>query len=101
MTPDRAKDLLPLFEHFANGGEIQSQPDSALADVDLAWRDNPDPKWCIDCMYRKKPEPRIQYINFYDSGSNCAHDTPERAINSSHGDGETAVKFVEVLDETD
>ena len=65
MKVERANQLLPLFKHFAGGGEIQSQPDSALADVDFSWRDNPDPKWCDDCLYRKKPELLHGFVNVY------------------------------------
>ena len=60
MNRDRAKELLPIFEAFANGEEIQWRDD----DFSAGWQDegfdildlgSDD----IDIEYRIKPKPRV------------------------------------------
>lgn len=57
MTRKRAKELLPVFTHWANGGRIQYftkfsqkwEDDSGIGSI-IAWDD-------VFCEYRIKPEP--------------------------------------------
>ena len=106
MTPERTLELLPVMEHFAEGGKVQ------FLDVGKEyeeWADTNSPNWVHSTKYRKAPEPRVFYVNFYkktslgwSNGLPGFHDTKEQAIKSAvPGIEETAVKFVEVLDETD
>lgn len=52
MTIERAKELLPLIQAFAEGKTIQGKV------LDVHWHDIPDPTWDNDVEYRVKPEPR-------------------------------------------
>ena len=89
MTPERTKELIPLFDHFAEGGAIQSHPN--LKNIDLPWRDNPNPQWCDDCVYRKKPEPREIYLNFIGDSLLLHYDIENDALRK---------KLLEIYDNT-
>ncbi len=79
MKVERANQLLPLFKHFAGGGEIQSAHVIATT-TKPDWRDNDDPQWCDDCLYRKKPELVHGFVNVYpDDFGDIIYPTYDRA----------------------
>lgn len=61
MTPERAKELLPVIQAFAEGKPVQYKNDGEWKDVNpkygLAWFDN--------CDYRVKPKEETWYYNVY------------------------------------
>ncbi len=67
MKVERANQLLPLFKHFAGGGEIQSAHVVATT-TKPNWQDIDDPHWREDCLYRKKPELVHGFVNTYPGG---------------------------------
>jgi len=60
MTPERAKELLPIIEAFANGKKVQWR----LRKSDT-WCNTDDPGFSERFEYRIKPEPRMFWINVY------------------------------------
>ena len=57
MTPERAKELLPIIEAYANGAKIQSRSD------DEEWRDDSYPLFnSTSYEFRIKPEPREFWV---------------------------------------
>ena len=57
MDRDRAKELLPIFEAFANGEEIQRR-----WDVLGEWQKVTDIAWMNDVEYQIKPKPREFWV---------------------------------------
>ena len=53
MTPQRAKELLPIINAFAEGKQVQFKHKTASV-----WADVLVVSWSEDCDYRIKPEPR-------------------------------------------
>lgn len=90
MNRERAKELLPIIQAFAEGKEIQ------YFDDELGWITE-DPEW-HDCFeYRIKPEPEVIYVN-----KHCGYLTPfpneKAALDSATANCEyVAKKFQEVL----
>ena len=57
MTPERAKELLPIIEAYASGAEIQSRRD------DEEWRDESYPLFnSTSYEFRIKPAPREFWV---------------------------------------
>ena len=57
MTPERAKELLPIIEAYASGAKIQSRRD------DEEWRDDSYPLFnSMSYEFRIKPEPREFWV---------------------------------------
>ena len=50
MNHERAKELLPVYKNFADGGEIQARY------VNCNWFDDGDPTWEPHYEYRIKPQ---------------------------------------------
>jgi len=48
MNRERAKELLPIIEHFANGGDVQYQ-----SGCEFQWHLMPTPCWDDEGRYRK------------------------------------------------
>ena len=93
MTRERAKELQPVFNAFADGKTIQ------VFSISLNnWRDIPDPNWESDGHYRIKPEPRVFWVNIYqdDCTRNALHMTKEKAECWRQMGGQT-IKVQEVL----
>jgi len=61
MNREKAKELLPIIDAYANGADIQYSVES-----EGVWRDDPDfspfDKDIQNLIYRIKPEPRIWWI---------------------------------------
>lgn len=51
MTPERAKELLPIIQAFVEGRTIQNRVKGCTV-----WKDVPYPCWDNECEYRVKPE---------------------------------------------
>ncbi len=73
MSPNRAKQLLPLIKAFSEGKKIQYKSQDVWVDIDR-------PGWCDDVVYRVKPEPKTVWINIYpDLIGGIGHETKELA----------------------
>ena len=58
MTPERAKELLPIIEAFSKGDKIQFLQDKEKN----FWQNTSTPNWMDDVQYRIKPQrARIWY----------------------------------------
>ena len=66
MSPERAKELLPVFQAFAEGKQIQfrSPPHEGQ------WKDIPQPCWLSDCEYRIKPADPVECDMWYNPAMN-------------------------------
>ena len=94
MNRERAKELLPIIEAFANGEGIQ--------------RKDPDGKWTplleenvlydTDTEYRIKPKPREFWLNVYPQGDYYGYDVENTAIRHCDNQG-TTIKVRAVTDE--
>lgn len=51
MKRERLKELLPVMQHYANGGEVE------VRHPNHCWGSTVDPAWRDDSEYRIKPEP--------------------------------------------
>ena len=63
MNRKRAKELLPAFQAFADGKEIQSRYAS-----EARWVSIDDPNWNDNGKYRIKPKPREWEVLLDDQG---------------------------------
>lgn len=71
MTPERTKQLLPVFEAFANGKRIQ-----VFNDEEAVWEDVDSPMWLDELNYRVAPAQIEGYLNVYaDPNDWCAYPT--------------------------
>jgi len=62
MTPERAKELLPIIQAYAEGKQIQWKD----TDDNVAFKDvNEDVIWFDDYDYRVKPEKKVVWMNVY------------------------------------
>lgn len=58
MNRERARELLPIIQVFAEGKPIQYRGDSSEV-----WKDVESPSWSAGCTYRIKPEPKLRPLN--------------------------------------
>jgi hypothetical protein len=56
MTRERAKELLPVIQAYAEGKEVEWK-------ASRGWKLAQEPKWVIDNEYRIKPEPKLRSWN--------------------------------------
>jgi hypothetical protein len=63
MTRERAKELLPIIQAFAEGKEIEHH--STMGDV-YGWCTVSDPDWKGNLDYRIKPEPQYRPYTKFD-----------------------------------
>jgi len=94
MTPERARELLPIIQAYAEGKTIQHK---ACGE----WVDSWKPDWSFP-EYRIKPEPKVIYVNEYEEGRRF-FETKLEALDgpNSCGDGailRKAVKYIEASD---
>lgn len=66
MDAQRAKELLPIIQAFADGKQIQFK---SVCKNKWEWKDVEDPQWFDRNEYRVKPEPKEVWVNEYPSGS--------------------------------
>jgi len=100
MTPERAKELLPIIQAYAEGKTIQYR-----ANINVGWRDAGGPRLDDDFEYRIKPESKVIYVNEYANGI-FDHDSKEAAElaaeNRKKYEGieadRVAVKYIEASD---
>lgn len=63
MNRERARELLPIIEAYANGEKIEGRPLSSLNNFTSVGEDNSGLYFCDDVEYRIKPKPREFWIN--------------------------------------
>ena len=85
MTRERAKELLPIIQAFADGKTIQM-----WLPVSKRWEDIDDPTFSDMTTYRVKPAPLEGWANTYDHASMWGNLFPtfedaKRAIASGQG----------------
>jgi len=91
MNRERAKELLPVIQAFADGQDIQ-----ARAKVDIDWSDIDSPLWAHGSEYRIKTKPREYYINI---GANAPVIIPAMSIDFDYREqGKHMIKVREVID---
>jgi hypothetical protein len=62
MTPERAKELLPVIQAFAEGKTIEWNVNSGGGDLPTAWTDCHAPNWADKLGYRIKPHPKFYHV---------------------------------------
>lgn len=102
MNRERAKELLPVIQAFADGKTIQVRGRTSAVPK---WTDIlSDPSFFGNCEYRIKPEPRTLYVIYRGDGLrlisyNTRHGADE-AINYYRDRGFTDVEVVEFVEKT-
>ena len=92
MNRDRARELLPIIQAYANGEEIQWHTETTSW---LACKD--DEQFTYPCEYRIKPKPR-EFIIAWDDKFSDAAIYEEYEVGSFHAvDWKNHVKVREVL----
>ena len=61
MTPERAKELLPVIQAFSMGAKIQCKTNSHQG----IWKDIEDPTWLENMSYRIKQQRARVWLNNY------------------------------------
>jgi len=95
MTPERARELLPIIQAYAEGKTVQYF-------VNGRWVNHGDPDFTGQAnKYRIKPEPKVIYVNEYNGMGYEALDSKDKAESlASIGARPTrvAVKYIEASD---
>jgi len=96
MTPERARELLPIIQAYAEGKTVQYF-------VNGRWVNHGDPDFTGQAnKYRIKPEPKVIYVNEYPDGKSYGHaawETKEQAESNAIGaNRRVAVKYIEASD---
>lgn len=93
MTPERAKELLPIITAFANGEQIESYKTRTSRGWDII----KFPHWSDDYEYRikpKVPEYRLfRYVNDPYSGYNGTFSVATRNLKGNSGSSEAALRM--------
>ena len=98
MNRERTKELLPIFEAFANGEDIQRQWHDSIK-----WEDVTESDW-LARKYRIKPKIREFWVNLYNKEEDneirtgCLYKTREEAERYADPDKKTCIKVIEVID---
>lgn len=82
MTPQRAKELLPVIQAFINGKAIQYKDKHMIADEDPPdWRVCFNPSWNDACDYRVAPEKKKGWVLVFKNNNigTTIHPTKELA----------------------
>lgn len=66
MNRERARELLPVIQAFAEGKEIEILDTSDKSGCH--WMNIQEPEWLDDLQYRIKPERRKVWVHFLPSG---------------------------------
>ncbi len=101
MTRERAKELLPIIQAYAEGKQVQTL-------IGNSWDDISDPDFYAHTKYRIKPEPREWWKICYKDSRGCSslaipdfinkEDALQYLIRSPYKDGEV-IKVREAIDE--
>ena len=93
MNRERAKEVLPIIEHFANGGEVQWFDGAD-------WMDTLNLKDIESLSYRLKPEPAVVYLRRRPDGrvGGVAWNTRAEAQAMVEQHGGEVVKLQEVIE---
>ncbi len=84
MNRERAKELLPVIQAFADGEDIEAK---GLGD----WIVTTDATWKAECTYRIKPKPREFWISIEENG----HDAWTYKPSNINGE---VIKVIEVIE---
>ena len=102
MTPERAKELLPVITAFAEGKKIQYRHRGAV--VMSGWGDADMAVFSDDCDYRIKPKPRRVFVNEYFGPvllephlGRAGHHSESEAVSNCGAGVSRVVEFVEVV----
>jgi len=100
MTPERAKELLPIIQAYAEGKYIQARDEATDLWFDVSSEDIYFENDYIE--YRIKPEPKVIYVNEYKNHA-YGYDTKEQAEEKHCGciDCEPVRKAVRYIEASD
>jgi len=76
MNRERARELLPIIQAFAEGKALQFR-----APGESWWRDEHDPVWSVGGQYRIKPEPREFWVAPFNFGNKEQYRQVEDPVN--------------------
>lgn len=94
MTRDRAKELLPIIQAFAEGKAIQARAGGSRG----TWEDLADPYWHNEHEYRIKPEPLEFWAVIQGGHVVSVRDSEDEALRTiKYYSGSHIAKFKEVL----
>jgi len=93
MNRERAKELLPVIQAFAEGKKIQYES------PDNVWSDDFQPDWSF-ARYRIKPEPRVFWASLYNSvdGYGYLYGKKEQADDYSSLTNVETIKLIEAIE---
>lgn len=91
MTPERAKELMPIIAAFAEEKTIQAKG------ADGVWRDLYQLDVETDGPFRIKQRPREIWVNCYGVGLGQIHTSKEAADDNADKGRTECIHFVEVL----
>lgn len=92
MNRERARELLPVIQAFAEGEEIEYRRSNSSSD--RSWRVPTTPYFSDDHEYRVKPSPREFWVRPCEFGEVRACNADRNVVAS-----EGWIKVIEVLDE--
>lgn len=97
MTRERAKELLPVIQAWAEGKDVQCKRQHQL---NGPWIDNGYPAWDDNLDFRIKPEPREWWLNVYPDNDTCGpYKTKEEAnMNAAQSRRIACIKVREVME---
>jgi len=97
MNRERAKQLLPIIEAFANGEDIQARSSGVAS----TWKDViGNPEWLDSCEYRIEPKPREWYIAKKDIPESGNYGHRVYLTTCDHSDNSEFIHVREVLDQS-
>lgn len=100
MTRQRAKELLPIIQAYAEGRQVQTL-------IGNSWDDISNPDFYAYTKYRIKPEPREWYEIIYKTNKVRVSDQPafisrdealQKLVSSSMSDGLEVIKVCEAIE---
>jgi len=94
MNRDRAKELLPVIQAFAEGKIIEGTVFTRESRIKQQWKEQNNPIWANDTDYRIKPEPEVIYVTRFLNGDFIVNKTPTVPLGATA----STKKFIEVID---
>lgn len=94
MTPEHAKQLLPIITAFAEGKAVQYKPEAG------EWEDCINPTFSMPMhKYRIRPEPREWFANIYLSGSGYLHETENDSASARGNSKAETIRVREIIED--
>lgn len=81
MNRERAKELLPYIQAFAEGKTVQVRAIDSQNEWN-EWNDCSDPSWSYSAEYRIKPEKIVRYVNIYRDGGEAGYSSHKTRANA-------------------